>query len=37
MEPELFPCIKKRLSPENSPDMLAVEAEFMLNRLLSVN
>ena len=24
-------------SPENSPDMLAVEAEFMLNCLLSVN
>ena len=25
------------VSPENSPDMLAVEAEFMLNCLLSVN
>ena len=28
---------RSRLSPENSPDMLAVEAEFMLNCLLSVN
>ncbi len=26
-----------RANPENSPDMLAVEAEFMLNCLLSVN
>ena len=27
----------KWTNPENSPDMLAVEAEFMLNCLLSVN
>ena len=29
--------IARLTSPENSPDMLAVEAEFMLNCLLSVN
>ena len=31
------PVARVDASPENSPDMLAVEAEFMLNCLLSVN